>query len=135
MRPQPPLLAGVSVRRPSASCLGEWQEALSLPHPRAEHPLVAQTTPGNLRISAKDLFIAAIAGWPRQLSGLSFGFGARSDCSVLSSIFISATCPTYTIARPAPSPPAKADNRPANIRVRKLWLEASELAALGPSPS
>src|SRR6516225_10980455 len=31
-----------------------------------------------------------------------------------------------------PSPPAKADHRPANIRVRKLWLEASELAASGP---
>jgi hypothetical protein len=31
--------------------------------------------------------------------------------------------------------PAKADHRPPIVRVRKLWLEASELAALGPSPS
>jgi hypothetical protein len=59
MRPQPPLLAGVSVRRPSASCPGEWQEALSLPHPRAEHPLVAQTLSPDLLICAKDLFVEA----------------------------------------------------------------------------
>ena len=42
------------------SCLGEWQEALSLPHPRAEPPLVAQTPSGDLFIGAKDLFGAAI---------------------------------------------------------------------------
>jgi hypothetical protein len=38
-------------------------------------------------------------------------------------------------ARPAPSPPAKTDHRPTNIRVRTLWLEASGVAALAPSPS
>jgi len=43
----------------SASCPGEWQEALSLPHPRAEHPLVAQDPVRDLFIYAKDLFIAA----------------------------------------------------------------------------
>ena len=42
------------------SCLGEWQEALSLPHPRAEPPLVAQTPSEDLFIGAKDLFGAAI---------------------------------------------------------------------------
>jgi len=41
------------------SCLGEWQEALSLPHPRAEPPLVAQTPSGDLFIGAKDLFVGA----------------------------------------------------------------------------
>jgi len=46
----------------SASCLGEWQEALSLPHPRAEHPLVAQDSLGGLFICAKYLFVAA-NGW------------------------------------------------------------------------
>src|SRR5262249_22260103 len=134
MRPQPPLLAGASVRFVRIMS-GRAAGAVISPTSLGRTALSPQTTPGNLRISAKDLFIAAIAGWPRQLSGFSFGFGARSDCSVLSSIFVSATWPTYTIARPAPSPPAKADHRPANIRVRKLWLEASELAALGPSPS
>jgi hypothetical protein len=43
----------------SASCLGEWQEALSLPHPSAEHPLVAQDPVRDLFISAKDLFVEA----------------------------------------------------------------------------
>ena len=42
------------------SCLGEWQKALSLPHPRAEPPLVAQTPSEDLFIGAKDLFGAAI---------------------------------------------------------------------------
>src|SRR5215831_17525339 len=60
MRPQPPLLAGASVRRPSASCPGEWQEALSLPNLRAEHPLVAQTPSLDLFICAKDLLAEAI---------------------------------------------------------------------------
>src|SRR5215467_12926175 len=60
IRPQPPLLAGASVRRPSASCPGEWQEALSLPNLRAEHPLVAQTPSLDLFIYAKDLLVAAI---------------------------------------------------------------------------
>src|SRR5262249_50334768 len=100
MMPQPPLRPGPQSAS-SAPCLGERQEPLSLPHLWAEQPLVAQATPGNLHLSAKDFFIAAIAGWPRQLSGFSFGSGARSDCSVLSSIFISATWPPYTIARPA----------------------------------
>src|SRR5262245_20717037 len=57
MRPQPPLLAGASVRRPSASCAGEWQEALSLPNLRAEHPLVALGTYVDLCICAKDLLV------------------------------------------------------------------------------
>src|SRR6516225_4881125 len=62
MRPQPPLLAGASVRRPSASCPGEWQEALSLPNLRAEHPLVAQDLVRDLFICAKDLFVEANGG-------------------------------------------------------------------------
>src|SRR5215472_14768744 len=61
MRPQPPLLTGASVRRPSASCPGEWQEALSLPNLRAEHPLVAWPTSGDLFICAKHLFVEATA--------------------------------------------------------------------------
>src|SRR5262249_48787093 len=44
----------------SASCLGEWQEALSLPHPRAEHPLVAQDPVWDLFVCAKDLLVEAI---------------------------------------------------------------------------
>ncbi|MBV8111613.1 MAG: hypothetical protein JO012_17795 [Hyphomicrobiales bacterium] len=56
--PQPPLLAGASVRF-VRSCLGEWQEALSFPHPSAEHPLVAQDPVRDLFISAKDLFVEA----------------------------------------------------------------------------
>jgi hypothetical protein len=45
--------------------------------------------------------------------------------------------PSFAVddARPAPSPPAKADHRPANIRVQKLWVEASELVASGLLPS
>src|SRR5262249_58717212 len=63
MRPQPPLLAGASVRRPSASCPGEWQEALSLPNPRAEHPLFSRSDPSpDLFICAKDLFVEANDG-------------------------------------------------------------------------
>src|SRR6516164_6990781 len=61
MRPQPPLLAGASVRRPSASCPGEWQEALSLPNLRAEHPLVALTPSSDLFICAKNLLVEAMA--------------------------------------------------------------------------
>jgi hypothetical protein len=54
----------------SASCPGEWQEALSLPHPRAEHPLVAQDPVRDLFIYAKDLFIAAIDGkGPSRVDG------------------------------------------------------------------
>src|SRR5262245_49116960 len=64
MRPQPPLLAGASVRRPSASCPGELQEALSLPNLRAEHPLVALPTFWDLLICAKDLFGEAMAHEP-----------------------------------------------------------------------
>src|SRR5215831_8573178 len=70
MRPQPPLLTGASVRRSSASCPGAWQEALSLPNLRAEHPLVAWPTSGDLFICAKDLFIAAMDGKsPSRLTG------------------------------------------------------------------
>jgi len=58
MRPQPPLLAGASAAS-SASCLGEWQEALSLPHPRAERFLVALTMPLDLFLCAKDLLVGA----------------------------------------------------------------------------
>src|SRR5262249_56932 len=54
-RPQPPLLAGAVARtgrpieiRPSGGCTR-----------RAEHPLVALTSSGDLFISAKDLFMAA----------------------------------------------------------------------------
>src|SRR5215471_9986342 len=42
--------------------------------------------------------------------------------------------PTYTIARPGAVATSQG-GPPARIMVRKLWLEASELAALGPSPS
>jgi hypothetical protein len=67
---QPPLLTGASVRRSSASCPGEWQEALSLPNLRAEHPLLAWPTSGDLFICAKDLFIAAVDGKsPSRLTG------------------------------------------------------------------
>ena len=44
------------------SCLGEWQEALSLPNLRAEYPLVAQTPFADLFIRAKYLFVAANDG-------------------------------------------------------------------------
>ena len=45
-------------------CVGEWQEMLSLAHPGAEHPLVAQTQDVDLFVCAKDLFVGATrAGW------------------------------------------------------------------------
>jgi len=59
MRPQPPLLARASLGRPLY--VAECQEPLSLPHPKAEHPLVALTREGDLFIFAKDLFVEAIA--------------------------------------------------------------------------
>ena len=69
MRPRPPLRPGPHPLS-SASCLGEWQEALSLPHPRAEHPLVAQDPVRDLFIGAKDLSIAAMDGTsPSRLTG------------------------------------------------------------------
>jgi|SRR5262249_9388333 len=43
-------------------CVGECQEALSLPRPRAEYCLVALTSFGDLFICAKDLFVEAMAG-------------------------------------------------------------------------
>jgi hypothetical protein len=39
--------------------VAEWQEALSLPHPKAEHPLVALTEGGDLFVCAKYLFVCA----------------------------------------------------------------------------
>jgi len=80
MRPQPPLLAGASVRRPSASCPGEWQEALSLPNLRAEHPLVDQTPSPDLFICAKYLFVAAKEETPATRGYVLAG--VRSLCAV-----------------------------------------------------
>src|SRR5262249_16354924 len=63
MRPQPPLLARASL----ADCppyVGEWQEMLSLAHPRAEPPLVASPPPSDLLICAKDLFVEATQSQP-----------------------------------------------------------------------
>jgi hypothetical protein len=40
-------------------CVAEWQEALSLPQPKAEHPLVALTKGGDLFIYAKYFFVEA----------------------------------------------------------------------------
>ena len=77
MRPQPPLLAGASVRRPSAFCPGEWQEALSLPNLRAEHPLVALPMSGDLFICARDLLVEAIAPQPPAPLNLMRALGDR----------------------------------------------------------
>src|SRR5262249_62338727 len=100
MRPQPPLLAGASVRfvrilsgRVAGAVISPTSLGRTAPSP--------QTTPRNLRISAQDFFIAAIPGWPRQLSGFSFWFGAPADFSVLLSIFVFATWPSLTVAPPA----------------------------------
>ena len=87
MRPRPPLQAGAPVRRPSASCLGEWQEALSLPNLRAEHPLVASPTSRRLA-HLRQIFVRRCHGrkrprphgdtcWPGQVkqSGSKVEFG------------------------------------------------------------
>ena len=51
---------GPKLNRPL--CVGECQEALSLPRPRAEYRLVALTSSKDLFICAKDLFVEAMAG-------------------------------------------------------------------------
>jgi len=60
----------------------EWQEALSLPRLRGEHPLVAQTPPWDLLIYAKDLFVGATGDMPSTGSAIATTTTSQSSSSL-----------------------------------------------------